>query len=512
MSKSNKLQDLKRICEEDLFNFAAYLNPQYMYGNVHKNLARFLMGVSKDQLILLPRGHLKSHWVAMWCCWWITKYPETTIGYCSATEQLAIAQLDFMKKVFESDKYRTLWPEMIHADVGKRERWAATSIKVDHPRRIDQKIRDATIHAFGITGNTTGLHFDALVFDDVVVLDNVETEESRSKVAGSHAQLSASVLNVGGITKTVGTLYHPRDLYNTMMNTFVEEYDEKGDSLSQSAIYEIFRDQVETNGIFLWPKTFREDGRFFGLDDKELNKIRAKYVANGQLPQYYMQYYNDANSAEIARFDKSQFQYYDRKFLIKQGEGWDFKLNKLNVYGAIDFAYSLNGKADYTAILIIGMDSNKYIYILDIDRFKTKNPIEYFNRVKDMHVKWNLKKLRVEVTAAQVVICEYLKDSIRQDGLNLSIDEHRPNRNQGTKAERIVAALDALYQNKSIWHFEGGYNNMLEEELLMDNPPHDDLKDALASAVELAKPPARNILVMENVKRFNAHPRFGGIR
>lgn len=509
---TDKITELRNLCEADLYTFACYINPHYLYGEVHRRLANFLMGDSKDQLILLPRGHLKSHWVAMWCTWWITKHPETTIGYCSATEQLAIAQLDFMKKVFESDKYRLLWPDMINADVGKRERWQSTSIKVDHPLRIEHKIRDATIHAFGVTGNTTGLHFDVLVFDDVVVIDNSETEESRAKVAGAHSQLSASVLNVGGVTKTVGTLYHPKDLYNTMMHTFVEDYSDDGEVVDQKPVYEIFRGEAETNGIFLWPKTHRDDGRYFGLDEKELAKIRAKYVANGHLPQFYMQYYNDPNSAEIAKYDRSIFQYYNQKFLIKRSDNWYFKEKRLNTFAAIDFAYSLTSKADYTALVVVGIDADKYIYVLDIDRFKTKNPQVYFQHVLDIHTKWNLKRLRAEVTAAQVVICQYLKDSIRENGLNLSVDEHRPTRNDGVKEERISAVLDPLYHNKSIYHYEGGFINMLEEELLMEKPLHDDIKDALASAIEVSRPPAKMSLVVTDRPRFQTHSKFGGIR
>jgi len=46
----------------------------------------------------------------------------------------------------------------------------------------------------------------------------------------------------------------------------------------------------------------------------------------------------------------------------------------------------------------------------------------------------------------------------------------------------------------------------------MANPPHDDLKDALASAVEIAvKPMRRGSILTNNKRQFSYNSRFGGI-
>ena len=53
---------------------------------------------------------------------------------------------------------------------------------------------------------------------------------------------------------------------------------------------------------------------------------------------------------------------------------------------------------------------------------------------------------------------------------------------------------------------------MLEEELILARPAHDDIKDALASAVEIAVKPKRARSLEEyktNIIQFN--PRFGGV-
>ena len=97
--------------------------------------------------------------------------------------------------------------------------------------------------------------------------------------------------------------------------------------------------------------------------------------------------------------------------------------------------------------------------------------------------------------------------------MSLSIDEHRPTRKEGSKEERIAAALEHRYDNMTMWHFKGGYTDVLEEELVLARPAHDDVKDALASAVEIAIKPKRSRDSDEygsNVLQFNG--RFGGIK
>jgi hypothetical protein len=161
-------------------------------------------------------------------------------------------------------------------------------------------------------------------------------------------------------------------------------------------------------------------------------------------------------------------------------------------------------------VVVIGIDSEGYIYLLDIDRFKSDKISEYFSHIVQLHSKWEFKKLRAEVTVAQSIIVRDLKDKIREEGLRLSIEDFRPTRNLGSKDERIAAALEHRYENNTIWHFKGGYIDILEEELILARPPHDDIKDALASAVEIAIKPKGSRLLEErsNVLLFNS--RFGG--
>ena len=508
MAKRSEIEEIRELAEKDLYSFACLVNPERVYGEVHKEVFRFLQGVeTPNQLLLLPRAHMKSHCIAVWCAWWITIHPETSILYVSATTTLAEAQLYAIKNILTSDIYRRYWPEMIHPDEGKREKWSTGAIAVDHPKRKAEGTRDMTIIAAGLSTNTTGLHADVIVPDDVVVPDNAYTEEGRRKCAAAMSQM-ASILNTGGLVKACGTRYHPADQYSIWKEQLVPIYNDKDEIVGEEPIWEIFERVVEVEGKFLWPRTARSDGKMFGFDRKELARISAMY---SDRTQFYAQYYNDPNDPESRRLDMDRFQYYDRKHLKLTGGNWYYKDEKMNVYAAIDFAYSLGAKADYTAIVCVGVISSGDIFILDIDRFRSDKIVDYYDRIMEMHQKWEFQKLRAEVTAAQSVIVRDLKDKMKQNGSLIRIDEHRPTRHSGSKEERIAAVLEPRYENLAIWHYKGGYTPVLEEELILARPKHDDIKDCLASVVEIAVSPKRRGNRERSKQRPVFNNRFGGI-
>ena len=510
MAKSAPLtKDLIREqAEEDLFYFACLVNPMRLYGEVHKDVFRFLMKTTHpNQLLLLPRAHMKSHCIAVWVAWWITKHPETTILYISATSELAESQLKAIKDILTSTVYRRYWPEMIHPEEGRRERWSATKIAVDHPKRKLEGVRDATVAAAGLTTNTTGWHSDIIVPDDVVVPDNAYTEDGRRRVASAMSQM-ASILNTGGMIKACGTRYHPADQYDIWLKQKTPVFNEEHEIIDEVPLWEVFERVVEVENEFLWPRSVRADGKAFGFDRKELARISSMYTDR---TQFYAQYYNDPNDPESNRLNPSKFQYYDRKHIKREDGRWYYKEKPLNVYAAIDFAFSIKKTADYTAIVVIGIDGEGYIYVLDIDRFKTDRIFTYFEKIKLLHSRWWFRKLRAEVSVAQGMICNDLKDMIRKEGLSLAIDEHRPTRNEGAKEERIASVLEPRYDNMTIYHYQGGYTPSLEEELLLARPPHDDIKDTLACAVEIAIPP-RRIRERETFSNIQFSSRFGGVR
>lgn len=505
----------RNVCLNDLWAFAQTVNPGYMYGDIHKKLYRWLQdyslygksygdSTSANKLVLLPRAHLKSHVLATTVAWLITRHPEITIMYVSATAELAESQLFAIKATLESRIYQFLFPEYVKPQEAQREMWNSRKIMVDHVARRKEGVRDPTIATAGLTTNTTGWHADVIIADDLVVPENAYTEDGRESVAKKASQFT-SIRNAGGFTLAAGTRYHPADIYDTWKSQMYDVY-ENDELVDKRPVWDVVQHAVEIDNHFLWPRAVGESGKAFGFDVNALARIKAEYIDS---VQFYAQYYNDPNDPGSDRIRKDRFQYIDQRMVRYENGSWYARGKRLNIYAAVDFAFSLKKKADFTAIVVVGIDCDGFFYVLDIDRFKTDKLSELFKHTIDLHSKWGFRKLRAECTAAQVMIANDLKDRIREEGMNLVIDEYRPTRHEGSKEERISSILEPRYENLSVFHIKGGYTPALEEELIQARPKHDDLKDALASAISIAVKPGRS----SSAKRDNkiVYGKFGGV-
>lgn len=513
---SSKADQIREVVENDLEAFIRLVHPGRMHGSVHSEMMTWMQASERkpNMLILMPRDHGKSAYAGYFAAQQIVKNPAIRILYLSSTSNLASKQLKFIKDILTSKTVQKYWPDLINPQEGHREKWTESEISIDHPKRKAEYIRDPTLWAAGLTTSITGMHADLIIGDDVVVEDNADTEEGRSKVRKQYSYLAS----IGGATARqlfVGTRYNPSDLYNSLLEAEVDLLDDYNELTGTEKLYDVFERQVEDRGDgtgeFLWPRQRTKNGQEYGFNARILAQKRAQYL---DLAAFYAQYYNDPNHVSAGGIPREHFQYFDRAHLTRNSGFWYYKGIRLNVFAAIDFAFSLSKRADHTAIVVVGVDGNQQYYVLEVARFKvTDNPIpEYFKEILRLHQKWDFRKLRAEVTVAQDVIVKDLKQNyIRVHGLALSIDEHRPSRNEGTKEERILAILKPKYSNRQVWHYQGGNCQILEDELVVRKPPHDDCKDALACAIDVSEAPSIFLGQRPNEAALYTHSKFGGI-
>lgn len=463
MTKKNSSEDLlsKELAESSLLEFIRLVQPRRMFGNIHREVISWLTRQERKQyqMLLLPRDHMKSAIAAYVAAWELTKDPTLRILYISSTRNLAIKQLKFIKDILTCDAYRRYWPEMVERDEAKREKWTEGEISVDHYKRKEENIRDPSIFTAGLTSNIVGMHCDFTILDDVVVQTNAYTAEGREKVSEQYGHLS-SVESTGARELAVGTRYHDLDLYGNLLARMIQKFDERGKVISEEPLFEVFGDgdpnkiAVENkgngNGEFLWAKQQREDGKWFGFDAEILANKKIQYTNQSH---FRAQYYNDPRDSDSSPIQRSLFQYYEQSFLNAKNGRWFIKGEPLNVFAAVDFAFSTEKRADFTSIVVIGVTGTNDYYILEIDRFKTTKVSDYYKHILELYMKWGFRKIRAEVSVAQKMIVEDLKDNyIRKNGLSLSVEEYRPSRWQGAKEERIMATLEPRYENKQIWH------------------------------------------------------------
>jgi phage terminase large subunit-like protein len=285
-------------------------------------------------------------------------------------------------------------------------------------------------------------------------------------------------------------------------------HDEEKEEEVENAVYEVFERVVETNGEFLWPKTRRADGKTFGFDERELARKKAKYK---DITQFFSQYYNNPNAPETAIITRDKFNYYDRNTVSNMSGAWYIGEKMINVYASMDFAYTIHQASDYTVIMVVGVDEDGYIYVLDIERFKTNKISVMYDRVEKLYRKWRFRKIRCEISGMQKMIVSQFRDYMRSQQIVFSIDEYTPPRNM-KKEERIAAMLEPRYENNMIFHYKGGNCSLLEEELIMNFPEHDDLKDALASCVDILKPPLKSYRTHDKSNVIQFDSKFGGVR
>jgi len=506
----------REACEGRFYAFVRGVAPWLQVGSVHEEVCdwmqrNFESGI-EHHLVLLPRGHLKSTLAYLWVCWRIIRNPAITFLYASASLKLAEMQLASIKNTLAGEKVARYWPTLIGPDEGKRTVWRQYEISVDHPLRALKGVRDFTVRAVGLGHGVTGSHGDVLMLDDIVAPEAEQyspwTVEGRAKLDTWYSFVVGSVLNPGGEVVGVGTRYHAKDIYQKLIDLQKEEIDKYGEIVSTEKLYNIMVRVVEKDGEFLWPRKAGPDGKAYGFNKKELATKKANYLDKAK---FYSQYYQNPSNPEDSAFT-DQFQYYDKSHLRNENGRWYMGGSILNVYSAVDIASTMEKRSDYTTIVTIGIDSENRRYVLHIDRFQTDRISFIVDRLFMVVDKWRPRRVKIEVVAAQKFVYTSTLDAMRERNVFFNLDEYKP-QGRGNKEIRINNTLEPLYKNQLVFHYRGGNCEILEDELVLQHPPHDDISDSLMIANEMAERPSitgKKRGNQSNIVQFDS--RFGGVR
>src|SRR3990167_432302 len=422
-------------------------------GTFHKVLCNFVTDqFDKRKLILVPRSHLKTKLISIgYPTQQILKNPKVRILIYSATWQMAVDIHKGIQKNLQSPRIISVLGDMTTDAV----EWSQ-----DRTRLSVNDKREPTVTAAGIDNNLVGGHYDLIIMDDVVNRDNVATADQITKVVTRYKD-SLDLLEPHGQFIVIGTRWHESDLYGWILdaeNNALENYLVKVERAYQGNILE------DEGFISLWPGKFSRKNL--------LSKLREEGWAH-----FSAQYLNDPVPEEDATFKRSWFRYYLSD---------DIRGKLMTRFLLIDPAVSLKKDADYTAMVIVGVDEWNNIYVLDIYRARIP-PSQLINQIFRFRDAYNLNDVAIEQVAFQRAIGYSLREDIRFKKRPMHITELKP---QGRTKDQRIKGLQPLYQNGEVFHNKLLVNNIFLEDELVRFPrsKHDDIIDALSYLQDVVFP------------------------
>ncbi len=459
----NKDAMIKYLIENASFEVAYYLVCTYItkrsVQELHKSIISNISS-NKSTLDLAPRGFGKSTVGDVdYCITRILRDPNIRIMIGSKTQTQAQAFLKEIRTHFEQNEnlLRVFGDWKTHKD----NVWNDREFTVNK-RNIIKK--EATVTALGASGAVISKHFDIIIGDDLVGLENARTERQRANLKEWFYSSLFPTLEPDGEIHILGTRYNPLDLYEDLI---------KSGSYTvniQKAIQVV--DGVECS---LWEDKFTLE---------KLKQIRAD---SGKII-FNMQYQNDTELAKGKIFKAKYFKYYEEykldydfqtaKIRIKNAEGVD-QWKKVRVYMGADLAISEkeNEDNDYFVLMMVGVDDEKNVYVLEYVKerltFNSQlNTIISYGRNKYPMV----ERIGVETNQYQKALAQELR--------RLSL---LPVININTSKDKVTRAMrrSANFENGKVF-FREGMDDLEECLLLFPEVDHDDLFDALDHAMHMA--------------------------
>lgn len=427
--------------------------------DLHKSIISNISS-SKSTMDLAPRGHGKSTVGDVdYCLTVILRDPNIRIMIGSKTQTQAEAFLKEIRTHFEQnvDLIRIFgdWKK------SKDNVWNDREFTVNRRTMIK---KEATVTALGASGAVISKHFDMIIGDDIVGLENARTERQRKNLKEWFYSSLIPTLEPDGEIHILGTRYNPLDLYEDLIK-------------SGSYKVNIQRAIQIVNGEerSLWEEKFTLERL------QQIRRDSGKIIFN-------MQYQNDTELAKGKIFKAQYFKYYEEykldydfqtaKVCVKNEDGIEQWI-KVRVYMGADLAISAseNDNNDYFVLMMIGVDDDRNVYVLEYVKERLT-----FNEQLQTIISYGrnkypmVERVGVETVAYQKALAQELR--------RLSL---LPIININTSKDKVTRAMrrSANFENGKVF-FREGMDDLEECLLLFPEVDHDDLFDGLDFAMSMA--------------------------
>jgi len=450
--KYNEMLDCERLAyRQYLYAFnTEILGTNINDESVHLELCQEIQQyeINKKLLVMYPRYHLKTtNAVIGYCLWRIINNCNVRILVLSATPDLAKDSLKAMQDHLRlNERFRELYGDYTQL----AEKWNENKLVVSRT----QILSGDTVYATGILGNIVGKHFDVIICDDLVNLDDVSSLAQRKKKSERFGALF-DILKPGGQILVLGTRWCEEDLYGEIIKG------NKKDDAGNPGQYEDFKIMIK--------KVEKEDGTPFYPGQfpperiAELKRTRREF--------FYAQYMNDPQALKGKAFEEGCVEFYTNEDQIPK---------KLITFQAHDLSTGKHAHTDYYADVTIGFDDSNGIWLLDYDyeHVVLKDQPERVIDKAAIFIK-SLCKCFIESNAYQSSLATYVLNSTKGKLLAKVIAEinHSDNKDQRIRGLGTVFNYNKLHIHQT--KHELLYKQMLAYPLI----EHDDLLDALETAL-----------------------------
>ena len=243
--------------------------------------------------------------------------------------------------------------------------------------------------------------------------------------------------------------------------------------------YDVMVRKVVENGKLIYPKKFSKKfdpmkKAFVAVPDENCLDYVDYLKKTKPIDEFMSQFMNDPISEENQLFKQEMFKY------------WTQKPEGLYVGMAVDLAISQRTEADYTALVVLGMDKDWNIYVLDYLRGHWQ-PTDIVNNVFDMQSRWKPHAVGMEVNGFQRTLKTAVEEEMRRRGQYFGIDEIRTGPEKSKESR--IKSLEPFYRRLAVYHSAWMKGKEMETELLtFPKGKHDDIIDAMAMALPFLSP------------------------
>lgn len=468
---SRGLDDFEYFCKEILgYKSQKEAKDYFDLTPTHVELIKELETLEKgdkQQMVLMPRHSIKSHIVTIgYSLWRIARDPNIRILIYSDSATKAQQFLYGVKTHLEGKAAGSTFREIYgkwETDPHKGGTWNESKITVK-VRRFAQK--EPTIDTGGIESSKIGMHYDMMIFDDIVSDLNTTTKSQMDKIHDCYKK-SLSLLKPGGDIVIVGTRWHFGDAYGRII-------DENKDKSN----FKIFSKDAETV----------VDGKLL-FEGIGLNRDFLDYQKREQGSYIYSCLYrNNPVSDETAIFKENDFRFYEPNPSFHEN---------MFITGTCDPA---GEGEDFTAITVVGTDNEKNMYILDAVNQKMQ-PNVIIETIIRLNYKWGFDRFGCERNFFKGMLEKAFREAEQEHRVN-------PNWKPFSFKEDLIASakqrtftrvlsLQPIHERGQLF-FPGTSLNTLSptmSELAFQmvqftidgaKSPHDDLIVSLAYHVELS--------------------------